>query len=985
MRWNPDAGVCRARSVARARSPLARAHRFLARASRRFVPHGSALLMAGILLHLLPGPSDSAQPSRTPVDAPPSQSVLVKFRADSGVRVHEGGVIVTSPGRVGTWSAFAAAHPELRITRLYSRSFDEIEAERERLRSRRAGPIADLNAWGRVFLATTGGSGNPPDPRALSNLAWELSALPEVEYAAPEPRVVDAGLDPVATVARGPRERGAPGMAEGEDESTPDFTVLQGYLGPAPYGIGARLAWAYPGGNGEGVTLVDIETGFNWLHEDLRPPFYAGGPPVVTHHGCAVSGVLIGQRNQYGVEGIVPGLRMGSQSHRESAYVDAMDRAIARLERGDILLIEGQAYGPDGFVPVEYDLAVYERIHLASTSGIICIEAAGNGAVDLDDPLYGGLFDRGQRNSGAIVVGASRPIVGDAVIFSNYGSRVDLNGWGIDVATTGYGNLFGRGDSLRAYTGDFNGTSSAAAVVAGAAASLQGAYRAATGSSLAPATLTRILRDTGSPAAGTRDVGPRPDLARAIPAALESVGYVRVHVHSTDAARPSIDPRVEVRELGPFSGLDADGFTEVAVPAGTWTLAVSDFGFEPSESVVTVRAGEASAVTVALRPRPARQVRGRVLDGRGGRLSGVTVSLEPSPLPPVATRFDGAFSFAEVPTDWIGIVRADLAGHAADATTVGSSEHGEVLLQMARAETFEGSDAGFVSTGEWQWGVPSVPHVEMRAFSGERCWGTRLDGAYTSDIDHVLTTLSYDLTDARAPRLSFRYWLDVWGLSGVKVEIMPFGTLLPEVIEPLGVQHTPCIGSTRPSECTPGFSGNSGGWRAAVFDLSPYIGGTARFRFCVRALDRSANGPGWYIDDVSVHDLVGFSAGFSPDDPYRAILGPNPMREELRVSMDLPRASRVRFEVHDVLGRRIHLDDLGMHASGNLGLLWNGRDDRGHRVPGGVYWIRVLTDPLGVDHPRGVDGSSDARGAIGDGSASGSLREAFRAKVMVVR
>ena len=58
--------------------------------------------------------------------------------------------------------------------------------------------------------------------------------------------------------------------------------------------------------------------------------------------------------------------------------------------------------------------------------------------------------------------------------FSTYGSRVDLQAWGTGVVTTGYGDLaeYG-GDKNQRYTDTFDGTSSAAACVAGAVVLLQ--------------------------------------------------------------------------------------------------------------------------------------------------------------------------------------------------------------------------------------------------------------------------------------------------------------------------------------------------------------------------------------------------------------------------------------------------------------------------------------------------------------------------------
>ena len=45
--------------------------------------------------------------------------------------------------------------------------------------------------------------------------------------------------------------------------------VNQTYLNVAPGGIDARYAWTFPGGDGQGQRLVDIERGWTFNHEDL--------------------------------------------------------------------------------------------------------------------------------------------------------------------------------------------------------------------------------------------------------------------------------------------------------------------------------------------------------------------------------------------------------------------------------------------------------------------------------------------------------------------------------------------------------------------------------------------------------------------------------------------------------------------------------------------------------------------------------------------
>ena len=134
-------------------------------------------------------------------------------------------------------------------------------------------------------------------------------------------------------------------------------------------------------------------------------------------------------------------------------------------------------------------------ILLASASGLIVCEAAGNGQQDLDDPLYQGLFDRSVRDSGAIMCGASSGASLEPAWFTNHGARVDLHGWGGGVVTCGYGNLQGLPGfpETQWYTDSFNGTSSASPIVTGAVVSLQGMVKATFGTSLDAAVCRRRI------------------------------------------------------------------------------------------------------------------------------------------------------------------------------------------------------------------------------------------------------------------------------------------------------------------------------------------------------------------------------------------------------------------------------------------------------------------------------------------------------------
>jgi subtilisin family serine protease len=280
------------------------------------------------------------------------------------------------------------------------------------------------------------------------------------------------------------------------------------------------------------VWFADVEGAWNPEHEDLpgdRITHVGGGlfrDPAWRAHGTAVLGEVVGRDNGKGVVGIAPDVeRVFTSSIRNAAVADAIDVAARQLRPGDVLLIELHSQGPRGrWIPVEFWDDVFDAIRAATARGVIVIEAAGNGAEDLDHRVYKRAFDRKLRDSGAIMIGAGGPpragyVDRARLDFSNYGGRVDVQGWGRKVATLDYGDLQSCAGADRHYTGEFSGTSSASPIVAGAAVLLEGIARER-GRVLGPAELRDLLRRTGTPQAGnTRQaIGPRPDLARAIAA-----------------------------------------------------------------------------------------------------------------------------------------------------------------------------------------------------------------------------------------------------------------------------------------------------------------------------------------------------------------------------------------------------------------------------------------------------------------------------------
>ncbi len=372
--------------------------------------------------------------------------------------------------------------------------------------------------------------------------------------------------------------------------ATPNFVMRQGYLNvsgavdPASNGIDARYAWSR-GADGRGVRIVDVEGGWNRAHEDLPSLFLCGGDPTDElrwkDHGTAVVGELVGAPNAYGVTGIAPGAEVGLSSifrHFFFRYQDsagAINNASGCLRAGDIILVELHRRGPlDGLTPppgdddfgriaVEYWRAEFDAIQNATRRGIIVVEAAGNGSMDLDAPRYENRFNRSMFDSGAIMVGAGVSTTRAPHGWSTHGGRVDVQGWGDGVMTLGYGDAMVPGadptDQRQWYTTGFSGTSSASPIVVGAAALIQSARLRRGMPALNSIEMRDLLARTGKEQVPGNLIGPLPNLRAAFNAS--GMGSVR----------PSEMRLVTIREsdLDVDTGLDIQDGDRVVIEGGS--------------------------------------------------------------------------------------------------------------------------------------------------------------------------------------------------------------------------------------------------------------------------------------------------------------------------------------------------------------------------------------------------------------------------------
>ena len=386
----------------------------------------------------------------------------------------------------------------------------DLDALAAKARARTGRTIPDMGAWHRLTL--------PPDTDADAVIAQLLASGDVTDaYVAP-----DAAPPPQQT------------------DPTPDFTAMQGYLRPAPQGIDADVSLKDARTRGAGVRIADLEYYWTANHEDLQldpiatdlgKTTYVQYPNFADEHGTAVFGEMVAKENGYGVTGGVPDATMHGISPQRRTASGGLQYSVAGaltyvaqfLSPGDVVLIEQQTPGPAGgtrYVPVEWNQANFDAIKALSNLGVVVMETGGNGGEDLDSPTMLGRFDRNVRDSGAIIGGAGSSTTRAALNFSSHGTRVDLQGWGQNITTTGSGgNLFGGTAPnmlTRRYTRSFSGTSGAGPIVVNAIVAVQSYLKATGRPPYTSAQLRELLRNTGTAQTGTRLIGPLPNVAAAL-------------------------------------------------------------------------------------------------------------------------------------------------------------------------------------------------------------------------------------------------------------------------------------------------------------------------------------------------------------------------------------------------------------------------------------------------------------------------------------
>jgi hypothetical protein len=123
-------------------------------------------------------------------------------------------------------------------------------------------------------------------------------------------------------------------------------------------------------------------------------------------------------------------------------------------------------------------------------------------------------------------------------------------------------------------------------------------------------------------------------------------------------------------------------------------------------------------------------------------------------------------------------------------------------------------------------------------------------------------------------------------------------------------------------------------WRLRVVTDSPFFPNSRWFSLPYNGATEA---------DVRTSQTTGIADSDTPAPAGRWLEAgvPNPFAAETELAYTLPHATRHRLAIYDVHGRQVTLLAEGMERAGRHITRWNGTDQHGHRLPAGVYFLRL--------------------------------------------
>ncbi len=534
-------------------------------------------------------------------------------------------------------------------------------------------------------------------------------------------------IEPVET----PVERHAPG------ELVRGVTITPGVLA-----IEADRVWNELGITGVGALVANMDTGVELVHPALsarwrgnfapaahcwRDAVGFGDPTPEDHHGHGthVMGTICGLGPNDAI-GVAPGALWIADNTINQGTGGAFDSDVTTGLQwfadpdgnsgtdDDVPDVVQNSWGVNEFFTgyVDCDSRWWAAIDNCEAAGVVITYSAGNegpSSTSLRSPA-----DRATSPYNAFSVGAT--IHSPPFTIASFSSRGPSGCGGAfamkpEVCAPGvdtWSSVPGGGYSF------LSGTSMAGPHVAGVVGLMRSANP-----DLDVQTVKQILMDTCT------DLGPPGEentyghgFINAYEAVLASLsGYGTIEGTVTDAISgdPIADVAVDVLSDPRATSTDEDGFFRVLLPAGTWSLEFSFFGYETETVPFDVVAQQITDGDVALTLLPQAIVSGVVRDYTTALVQGATITALGTPLSSSTSLADGSYTLS-VPAGGTYDIRARKNGFDAhvhnDVLVPGATTLDFVLPQLSK-EDFESGNFQvwpWVMSGSSEWTIDSSVH-----------------------------------------------------------------------------------------------------------------------------------------------------------------------------------------------------------------------------------------------------------------------------------
>jgi len=757
--------------------------------------------------------------------------------------------------------------------------------------------------------------------------------------------------------------------------------------------VNADDVWAM-GINGNGMVVANIDTGVHYTHNALvhhyrgnlgggsydhdynwLDPATGNTSPYDDHgHGSHTMGIMIGNDDGTNQIGMAPGAKWiacdacGFLGCPEAALLTCAQWVAAPYPVG-----EPGSPNPDkrphvvnnswGGCSTTYDDWYQGSVDSWHAAGIYPVFANGNASnCFYPEPPGCNTVGNPARYGNVTGVGSTGQSNGQYATHSNWGPTDDPD----TENPNGYPNVkpqvLAPGVDIRSATSgsdssyeSWGGTSMSAPHVAGlvaliwqAAPCLQGDYAAT----------ETIIQNTATPIPYASDCGGEgsgnvPNNAtgwgeiNALDAVYEAMvscgprGILEGTVTDADSGNTIEGARVEADGFTDFS--DTNGFYQMNMPVGTYNVAISAWCYEPQ--TVTGISVEENVTTVqdfTLNPLPSTTVQGTVTDANTGwplhaQIDYGVGTVWTDPLNGFFTVIlcEGNYNFTVTADGYLPENRVvNVIGNIienfslqADTEVCTAPGYGRDYIY-----DFEDSDAGFTHNGtydEWEWGTPTT--WPNGCASGDRCWGTDLDGVYENNANQNLYSPIIDFSSTPQGTLLFVSW---W--QALNIENSTWDKAYAEV----RINNDPWIQMWSHTGGTVQVD-----WSPMRYDISDAAGGTVQFRWRLVS-DYSITYRGYYIDLVEVGACTPLIECTEDDTGHLDVVGAHgttggPVTHTVRIQNAPNR-----------------IESMGFETTYNPNVLAYMRYDRGGCVTNFDFFD--CTEPgLGVVRCGGFEGGSD--------------------------